>query len=116
MYVGQLEFFNSQAPDGIKSFGSSLCMASISIGNYVSSMLVFMVTAITARGDSHGWIPENLNHGHVDRFYFLIAGLAIVDFGIYLVLAKWYKGTNFDESSSKKLVESRKEDGESSRV
>ncbi|XP_074345841.1 protein NRT1/ PTR FAMILY 7.1-like isoform X3 [Apium graveolens] len=42
MYVGQLEFFNEQAPDGIKSFGSSLCMASISLGNYVSSMLVIM--------------------------------------------------------------------------
>ncbi|KAH1056424.1 hypothetical protein J1N35_034489 [Gossypium stocksii] len=37
VYVGQLEFFNGQASDGIKSFGSSLCMASISLGNYVLS-------------------------------------------------------------------------------
>ncbi|XP_062083886.1 protein NRT1/ PTR FAMILY 7.1 isoform X2 [Humulus lupulus] len=50
MYVGQLEFFNEQAPDGIKSFGSSLCMASISLGNYVSSLLVNMVMDITAKG------------------------------------------------------------------
>ncbi|OWM69238.1 protein NRT1/ PTR FAMILY 7.1 isoform X2 [Punica granatum] len=96
MYVGQLEFFNGQAPDGIKSFGSSLCMASISLGNYVSSMLVSMVMGITARGESPGWIPESLNSGHIDRFYFLLAALTAIDFVIYLFCAKWYKATNFD--------------------
>ncbi|KAF7153977.1 hypothetical protein RHSIM_Rhsim01G0186800 [Rhododendron simsii] len=94
MYVGQLEFFNGQAPDGIKSFGSSLCMASISLGNYVSSMLVNMVMGITATGNSPGWIPENLNHGHMDRFYFLIAALTAADFVIYVYCAKWYKCVN----------------------
>lgn len=94
MYVGQLEFFNGQAPDGIKSFGSSLCMASISLGNYVSSMLVQMVMGITAKGDNPGWIPEDLNVGHMDRFYFLLAILTAVDFFVYLLCAKWYKGIN----------------------
>lgn len=94
MYVGQLEFFNGQAPDGIKSFGSSLCMASISLGNYVSSMLVHVVMKITARGNDKGWIPENLNKGHMDRFFFLLAGLVVFDFVIYLFCAKWYKSIN----------------------
>ncbi|GJS19208.1 putative ribonuclease H-like domain-containing protein [Tanacetum coccineum] len=66
-------FFNSIAPDGIKSFGSSLCMASISLGNYVSSLLVHMVMSITVKGGEVGWIPENLNDGHMEQFYFLIA-------------------------------------------
>ncbi|XP_029128105.1 protein NRT1/ PTR FAMILY 7.1 isoform X2 [Cajanus cajan] len=94
MYVGQLEFFNGQAPDGIKSFGSSLCMASISLGNYVSSMLVFMVMGITARGENPGWIPNNLNVGHMDRFFFLVAVLTAVDFVLYIMCACWYKGIN----------------------
>ncbi|XP_030955498.1 protein NRT1/ PTR FAMILY 7.1 [Quercus lobata] len=98
MYVGQLEFFNEQAPDGIKSFGSSLCMASISLGNYVSSMLVNMVMKITTKGNNPGWIPNNLNTGHMDRFYFLIAVLTAFDFVIYLFLAKWYKGINLEDS------------------
>ncbi|XP_021912699.1 protein NRT1/ PTR FAMILY 7.1 [Carica papaya] len=98
MYVGQLEFFNGQAPDGIKSFGSSLCMASISLGNYVSSLLVNMVMGITARGNKDGWIPENLNRGHMDRFYFLIAVLTGFDFVIYVFCARWYNCINLDES------------------
>ncbi|KAM0007452.1 putative proton-dependent oligopeptide transporter family, MFS transporter superfamily [Helianthus debilis subsp. tardiflorus] len=100
MYVGQLEFFNGQAPDGIKSFGSSLCMASISLGNYVSSLLVHMVMSITARGDDVGWIPENLNHGHMDRFYFLIAILTVVDFVVYVYFAKKYKCISVDENGN----------------
>ncbi|KAL3752078.1 hypothetical protein ACJRO7_012835 [Eucalyptus globulus] len=96
MYVGQLEFFNGQAPDGIKSFGSSLCMASISLGNFVSSLLVIMVTAITTRGNEQGWIPQDLNKGHIDRFYFLLAVLTAFDFMIYLFCAKWYKCINLE--------------------
>ncbi|CAN4114055.1 unnamed protein product [Withania somnifera] len=99
MYVGQLEFFNGQAPDGIKSLGSSLCMASMSLGNYVSSMLVNMVMQITARGTRHGWIPENLNNGHIDRFYFLLFGLALVDLVAFVCFAKWYKGINLEDST-----------------
>ncbi|KAK1352843.1 Proton-dependent oligopeptide transporter family [Heracleum sosnowskyi] len=108
MYIGQLEFFNEQAPDGIKSFGSSLCMASISLGNYVSSMLVIMVMGITARGDKPGWIPEDLNNGHLDRFYFLIAGLTVIDFVIFVYCAKWYKSTSWEGNqnlSDKEKVE-----------
>jgi len=101
VYVGQLDFFNGQAPDGIKSFGSSLCMASISLGNYVSSILVYIVMAITERGDNPGWIPNNLNLGHLDRFYFLIAILTAVDFVFYYFCARWYKYINIEEGDKK---------------
>lgn len=91
MYVGQLEFFNAQTPDGLKSFGSALCMTSISLGNYVSSLLVTVVMKISTEGHLPGWIPGNLNKGHLDRFYFLLAGLTTVDLVVYVVCAKWYK-------------------------
>ncbi|KAJ8760003.1 hypothetical protein K2173_010859 [Erythroxylum novogranatense] len=109
MYVGQLEFFNGQAPDGIKSFGSSLCMASISLGNYVSSLLVNMVMGITARGNNPGWIPEDLNTGHMDRFYFLIAILTGFDFVIYLFCANWYKPISLEGHEEFEL---QKQDGQ----
>ncbi|KAL3645583.1 hypothetical protein CASFOL_010763 [Castilleja foliolosa] len=91
MYVGQLEFFNSQAPDGLKSFGSALCMTSISLGNYVSSLLVSIVMKISTTDNMPGWIPGNLNKGHLDRFYFLLAGLTAVDLVLYVGCAMWYE-------------------------
>ncbi|GLT66048.1 hypothetical protein SLA2020_384420 [Shorea laevis] len=96
MYVGQLEFFNGQAPDGLKSFGSALCMTSISLGNYVSSLLVTIVMKISTSDDMPGWIPGNLNRGHLDRFYFLLAALTTVDLVVYVICAKWYKYIKFE--------------------
>ncbi|KAL7233863.1 hypothetical protein ACSBR1_017466 [Camellia fascicularis] len=58
MYVGQLEFFNRQAPDGLKSFGSGLCMTSISLGNYVSSLLVSIVMKISTKDKMPGGYLE----------------------------------------------------------
>ncbi|XP_057850671.1 protein NRT1/ PTR FAMILY 7.2 isoform X1 [Cryptomeria japonica] len=97
MYVGQLEFFNNQSPDALRSFGSALCMTSMSLGNYVSSLLVTIVMDITKRENSPGWIPANLNHGHMDLFYFLLAGLTFIDFIAYVLCARGYRCVTFDK-------------------
>nr|GMC86632.1 protein NRT1/ PTR FAMILY 7.3-like isoform X1 [Ipomoea batatas] len=100
MYVGQLEFFNGQAPEGLKSFASALCMTSISLGNYVSSLLVSIVMRISTTHRMPGWIPGNLNKGHLDRFFFLLAALTTADFAVYILCAKWYKYIEFEERNS----------------
>ncbi|XP_002526521.2 protein NRT1/ PTR FAMILY 7.3 [Ricinus communis] len=104
MYVGQLEFFNAQTPDGLKSFGSALCMTSISLGNYVSSLLVTVVMKISTRDEMPGWIPGNLNKGHLDRFYFLLAALTTADLIIYILTAKWYKYIKFQGKISANII------------
>ncbi|KAF6134154.1 hypothetical protein GIB67_013551 [Kingdonia uniflora] len=120
MYVGQLEFFNGQAPDGLKSFGSALCMTSISLGNYVSSLLVSIVMKISAKDNMPGWIPGNLNKGHLDRFYFLLAALTTLDLVVYVACARWYKGIKLERKINDKDSENNSnsnedsEDGENS--
>ncbi|KAL5987642.1 hypothetical protein ACLOJK_035392 [Asimina triloba] len=64
MYVGQLKFFNGQAPDGLMSFGSAHCLTSISLGNYVSSLLVTIVMVITIKGGS----PVAVEMGSAEDF------------------------------------------------
>ncbi|KAJ1400405.1 Proton-dependent oligopeptide transporter family [Sesbania bispinosa] len=84
----QLEFCNAQTPDGLKSFGSALCMTSIS--------LVSIVMKISTEDHMPGWIPGNLNKGHLDRFYFLLAALTSIDLIAYIACAKWYKSIQLD--------------------
>ncbi|KAJ9678830.1 hypothetical protein PVL29_020893 [Vitis rotundifolia] len=67
MSLEQLEFFYAQAPNGLKSFGSALCMTSISLENYVSSLLVTMTMKISIEDHMSGWVPRNLNKDHLDK-------------------------------------------------
>lgn len=68
-YVAQMEFFVSQSPDGLKSIGVGLSMASLALGCYAGSFLLTIVTDITTRNRGRGWVPPNLNDGHLDRFF-----------------------------------------------
>ncbi|XP_068668533.1 LOW QUALITY PROTEIN: protein NRT1/ PTR FAMILY 8.1-like [Aristolochia californica] len=90
-FIGQLEFFYDQAPDAMRSMCSALSLTTVALGNYLSTLLVTIVTKITTKHGKLGWIPDNLNRGHLDYFYWLLAILSLVNFGMYLLVARWYK-------------------------
>ncbi|CAO2195595.1 unnamed protein product [Urochloa humidicola] len=89
-FIGQMEFFYDQAPDAMRSLCSGLSMTSFALGNYVSSALVTVVARTTARGGRDGWIPDDINRAHLDNFFWLLAMLCIGNFGVYLLIARWY--------------------------
>ena len=47
--VAKLEFFYDQAPEAIKSLGTSYCTTTISIGNFLNSFLLSTVADLTLR-------------------------------------------------------------------
>ncbi|KAJ4704493.1 protein NRT1/ PTR FAMILY 8.1-like [Melia azedarach] len=89
-FIGQLEFFYDQAPDAMRSLCSALSLTTVALGNYLSTLLVTVVTKVTTRHGKLGWIPDNLNQGHLDHFYWLLAILSVVNFLVYLWIAKWF--------------------------
>ncbi|XP_042374821.1 protein NRT1/ PTR FAMILY 8.1-like [Zingiber officinale] len=101
-FIGQLEFFYDQAPDAMRSMCSALSLTTVALGNYLSTLLVDIVTSITAKNGKLGWIPDNLNRGHLDYFFWLLAILSVLNFLVYLVIAKFYtyKNTIEDENST----------------
>ncbi|PWA66873.1 peptide transporter 2 [Artemisia annua] len=60
-FIGQIEFFYDQSPDGMRSLGSALALLTTGLGNYTSSFILTVVMFITARDGKPGWIPNNLN-------------------------------------------------------
>ncbi|KAH9611374.1 hypothetical protein KSS87_021305 [Heliosperma pusillum] len=90
-FVGQLEFFYDQSPDAMRSLCSALSLLTNSLGNYLSSLILTIVTAVTTSGGGPGWIPDNLNNGHLDYFFWLIAGLSFLNFVVYVFCALKYK-------------------------
>ncbi|KAJ9548522.1 hypothetical protein OSB04_021065 [Centaurea solstitialis] len=94
--VGQMEFFYEQVPDSMRSLGSALRLLTIALGNYMSSLLVSIVIKVTTADGGPGWIPDNLNYGKLQNFFWLLGVLSVVNLGIFVVVARWH--------TSKRLV------------
>ncbi|CAN6482857.1 unnamed protein product [Victoria cruziana] len=90
-FIGQLEFFYDQSPDAMRSLCSAFSLLTTALGNYLSTFIVTVVTAVTTRGGGAGWIPDNLNEGHLDYFFWLLAGLSFLNLLVYVSCAGWYK-------------------------
>ncbi|KAL8525722.1 hypothetical protein ACS0TY_015096 [Phlomoides rotata] len=88
--IGQLEFFYEQAPDSMRSLFSALSLTTTALGSYLSSFLVTIVTDISTKNGKHGWIPDNLNYGHLQYFFFLLAILSVLNLGAFILAAKKY--------------------------
>ncbi|XP_030468145.1 protein NRT1/ PTR FAMILY 8.3-like [Syzygium oleosum] len=90
-FIGQLEFFYDQSPDAMRSLCSALALLTTALGNYLSSFILTMVTYLTTSGGKAGWIPDNLNEGHLDYYFWLLAGLSFLNMLGYIACAKTYK-------------------------
>ncbi|XP_061350167.1 protein NRT1/ PTR FAMILY 8.3-like isoform X2 [Gastrolobium bilobum] len=90
-FIGQLEFFYEQSPDAMRSLCTALPLLNFSLGNYLSSFILTIVTYFTTQGGNPGWIPDNLNIGHLDYFFWLLAGLSFLNMLFFIVAAKMYK-------------------------
>lgn len=90
--VGLLEFFYDQAPDTIKSLCTAVSLVAVAAGSYLNSAIVAVVAWATApeKGGGGGWIPDDLNRGRLDCFFWLMFGLSCVN-----LLAFVYSSTRY---------------------
>lgn len=91
IYTGQLDFFITQSPKGMKTMSTGLFLTTLSLGFFVSSFLVSVVKKVTTSNGGQGWLADNINVGRLDCFYGLLAVLGFVNLVIYLICAVWYK-------------------------
>jgi peptide/histidine transporter 3/4 len=89
--ITQLEFFHGQAPDSMKSMLTAFALLTIALGNYLSSAIITFIAGVTAVWQSPGWIPDDLNRGHLDYYYWCFAALSLANFVVYLYFASKYK-------------------------
>ncbi|KAL0368480.1 UNVERIFIED_CONTAM: protein NRT1/ PTR FAMILY 5.2, partial [Sesamum calycinum] len=84
--VAKIEFFYDQAPESMKSLGTSFSMVSLGAGNFISSFLLSTVSKITREDGHGGWIRNNLNASHLDYYYAFFAILNFLNFLLFLVV------------------------------
>ncbi|KAL2465310.1 Protein NRT1/PTR FAMILY 4.6 [Abeliophyllum distichum] len=90
--AGMMDFFFTEAPFSMRSLATSLSWASLAMGYYLSSVLVAIVNDITGTFCQTPWLyGSNLNHYHLERFYWLMCILSGLNFLHYYLWARHYK-------------------------
>ncbi|MCO5579460.1 hypothetical protein L7F22_033315 [Adiantum nelumboides] len=88
--VGQQEFFYDQVPDTTRSFGMALYLCAMGVGSFLSSLLITIIESITGTG-SRSWFTNNINRGHLDYFYWLLAVLSASNMILYVMISHAYE-------------------------
>ncbi|KAG2627303.1 hypothetical protein PVAP13_3KG124025 [Panicum virgatum] len=88
--VGMQEFFYNQVPGALKSLGLALYLSVLGVGSFISSFLITVIDGITTRNGGTSWFADDLNRGHLDYFYLLLAALTALE-----LLAFTYFSTSY---------------------
>ncbi|KAI9086496.1 hypothetical protein K1719_031580 [Acacia pycnantha] len=97
--VGQVELYYKQFPENMRSIGGSLFYCGMAGSSYLSTLLISIVHNITPKSSTGNWIPEDLNKGRLDYFYYIVAVIQVLNFGYFLLCASWYKYKETGSSS-----------------
>ncbi|XP_027343386.1 protein NRT1/ PTR FAMILY 2.6-like [Abrus precatorius] len=84
-FPAQVTFYYQQLPHSLRSTSTAMISMIIGISFYLSTALIDQVRRST------GWLHDDINHGRLDNFYWLLVLLGGINFGYYLLCSTLYK-------------------------
>ena len=108
--VGLQEYFYDQVPDSMRSLGIAFYLSVIGAANFLSSLMITVVDNIT---EKHGksWFGKDLNTSRLDKFYWLLAIMNMLNLWVYVILARRYSYKNVQRRAAVAVADCSKEDG-----
>jgi len=88
--VGVQEFFYDQVPNELRSMGLALYLSIIGVGSFLSGFLISLIEHFSGKDGHESWFCDNINKAHLDYFYWLLAGLSVMGFTLFIYFAKSY--------------------------
>ncbi|KAF3486432.1 hypothetical protein F2Q69_00054379 [Brassica cretica] len=106
-YIGQIEFFNSQFPEHMRSLANSLFPLSFAASHYLISLLLTTVHKFSGGKNKPDWLDNDLDKGRLDYFYYMIAGLGVVNLVYFWYCARSYQykaGSQIEDLAEEKSL------------
>ncbi|CDP16194.1 unnamed protein product [Coffea canephora] len=88
--TAQNEFYYSEFPRSMSSISSTLSLLGMSAANLVASFLMNAIDELSKLGEKESWISTNVNKGHYDYYYWVLAGLSMLNMIYFLICNKAY--------------------------
>uniref|UniRef100_A0A2N9IJ51 Major facilitator superfamily (MFS) profile domain-containing protein n=1 Tax=Fagus sylvatica TaxID=28930 RepID=A0A2N9IJ51_FAGSY len=84
-FPGSIALYYQEFPMSLKSTSTTMVSLLLAIGLYLSPAIMDLVDQIT------GWLPDDINDGRLDNVYWVLVVTGVVNFGYYLICAKYFK-------------------------
>ncbi|KAI3785718.1 hypothetical protein L1987_44843 [Smallanthus sonchifolius] len=89
--IGLVEFYYKQFPENMRSVAGAFFFCGMAASSYFNGFLVMIIHRTTEGAATGNWLPEDLNKGRLDYFYFLITTIGTLNLGYFLVISRWYR-------------------------
>lgn len=68
----------------------------MAVANLLASAIISTVDNVTSKGGKESWVSKNINRGHFENYYWLLAILSAINI-LYYVVCSWAYGPSVDE-------------------
>lgn len=89
--IGQMEFFNNEFPEQLRTMANALLSISFTTATYVSTLVVIIVHKTTGGHGKPDWLTNDLNAGRLDYYYYIVAAIAFVNIFLFIYCARRYQ-------------------------
>ncbi|KAJ4830762.1 hypothetical protein Tsubulata_020796 [Turnera subulata] len=103
--IAQFQFYYNEFPRIMSGIAANLFTLSMSVANMVASLMLRVVDDISG-GEGDNWVSKNVNKGHYDYYYWILACLCLANFIYYLACSKAYGPFRNYEAASDAMEES----------
>lgn len=86
-FPAQVAFYYQQLPQSLRSTSTAMISMIIEISFYLSTALINQVHKSTY------WLPDDINEGRLDHFYWMLVLIGGINFLYYLLCSTLYKRT-----------------------
>lgn len=111
--IGQTEFYYSEFPKSMSSIASSLFGLGMAVANLLASLILSTVDDVSKRGGKESWTSTNINKGHYESYYWLLAVLSSINL-VYFLVCSWAYGPCVEQLNGVRHENSNNGSGSSS--
>ncbi|XP_016552880.2 protein NRT1/ PTR FAMILY 1.2 isoform X1 [Capsicum annuum] len=87
--IGLVEFLYAELPKSMSSFVVAIFTLGMAVSGIFGSFIVNIVDSVTSYGGGVSWLSSNINKGHIDYYYWLIAFCNVVNFLYFLLICRY---------------------------
>ncbi|CAN4115713.1 unnamed protein product [Withania somnifera] len=89
--IGQTEFYYSELPKSMSSIASAMFGLGMAVANLLASVILSNVDNLTKGGGKESWVSSNINKGHYENYYWLLAIMTAFNL-LYFMVCSWAYG------------------------